>query len=174
MMPNSESPNPETISSSYPQGVGEVELHPWDLGESVEALQTLLNAHGFVLRVDGEFNSRTEAAVRVYQAQHHLRIDGVVGAKTWAMLKKTVQPGTRLLKQGDAGADVYELQGLLGVNGYQLDRNGLFDADTQSCVVAFQQKHKLRSDGVVGTITWNLLRGKPLPPPPPQQKNWFV
>ncbi len=162
----SKSPDPESIA--------EVELHPWDLGDRVEALQTLLNAYGFVLRVDGEFNSRTEAAVRVYQAQHNLRIDGVVGIKTWAMLKKTVQPGTRLLKQGDTGADVYELQGLLGVNGHLLERNGVFDAETHTCVVNFQQKHRLRADGVVGTITWNLLRGKPLPPPPPKQKNWFV
>ena len=165
-MSNSESSNPESMV--------EAELRPWDVGECVEELQKLLNAHGFVLRVDGEFNSRTEAAVRVYQKQHNLRIDGVVGATTWAMLKKTIQPGTRLLKQGHAGADVYELQGLLGVNGYPIDRNGLFDAQTQVCVVAFQQKHKLRANGVVGTITWNLLRGKPLPPPPPKQQNWFV
>jgi peptidoglycan hydrolase-like protein with peptidoglycan-binding domain len=166
MMSNFESPNPESIA--------EVDLRPWDLGERVKELQNLLNAHGFVLRVDGEFNSRTEAAVRVYQAQHNLRIDGVVGAKTWATLKKTVQPGTRMLRQGDAGADVYELQGLLRVNGYQFDRTGVFDAETHACMVTFQQKHKLRADGVVGTITWNLLRGKPLPPPPPKQKNWFV
>ncbi|KAM3090667.1 peptidoglycan-binding protein [Phormidesmis sp. 146-35] len=165
-----------TSSSEPPhfESVTEGELHPWDLGDRVEALQVLLNAHGFVLRVDGEFNSRTEAAVRVYQAQHNLRIDGIVGIQTWAMLKKTVQPGTRSLKQGDSGADVYELQGLLNVNGYSLKRNGVFDPATHAGVVNFQQTHRLRADGVVGTITWNLLRGKPLPPPPPKQQNWFV
>jgi peptidoglycan hydrolase-like protein with peptidoglycan-binding domain len=92
--------------------------------------------------VDREFRTRTEAAVRVYQKQHDLKIDGVVGA-TWAMSKQTVQPGTRLLRQGHAGADIYELQGLLTVNGYPLDRNAVFDEDTQSCVVDFQKKHKL-------------------------------
>ncbi|MCY7273840.1 MAG: peptidoglycan-binding protein [Phormidesmis sp. CAN_BIN44] len=46
------------------------------------------------------------------------------------------------------------------------------DPETQKSVIAFQQMHKLRANGKVGTITWTLLRGKPLPPPP-KQPNWL-
>ncbi|MCY7277741.1 MAG: peptidoglycan-binding protein [Phormidesmis sp. CAN_BIN44] len=67
----------------------EPELRPWDSGEAVAVLQELLNAHGFKLRVDGDFNSRTEEAIRAYQMQHGLRLDCVVDGKTWAMLKHT-------------------------------------------------------------------------------------
>ncbi len=150
--------------------VSEPELRPWDVGEAVVALQELLNAHGFRLRVDGAFNSRTEEAVRAYQFKYRLRLDCTIDAKTWAMLKSTIQPGARLLREGLAGADVYELQGLLNVNGYRVQRHGIFDDETRKCVIAFQQRHKLRANGKVGTITWTLLRGKPLPPP--KQPNW--
>ncbi|MCY7277740.1 MAG: peptidoglycan-binding protein [Phormidesmis sp. CAN_BIN44] len=76
------------------------------------------------------------------------------------------------MREGLTGADVYELQGLLNVNGYSIQRNGIFDPETQKSVIASQQRHKLRANGKVGTITWTLLRGKPLPPPP-KQTNWI-
>lgn len=163
--------DPGILPPTVQEIISEPELRPWDMGETVAVLQELLNAHGFELRIDGAFNSRTEAAVRAYQTKHRLRSDCVVDAATWAMLKSTVQPGTRLLRAGSIGADVYELQGLLNVNGYCVQRNGVFDNETHMGVIAFQQKHKLRANGKVGTITWTLLRGKPLPPMP-KQTDW--
>ena len=177
-MTNSESVNSDSeIDPGNPpptsqEIVSEPELRPWDVGEAVAVLQELLNAHGFKLRVDGAFNSLTEEAVRAYQSQHQLRLDCIVNAETWAILKNSVQPGTRLLRAGLSGADVYELQGLLNVNGYHVQRNSIFDDETRKGVIDFQQKHKLRANGKVGTTTWNLLRGKPLPPPP-KQTNWI-
>jgi peptidoglycan hydrolase-like protein with peptidoglycan-binding domain len=32
---------------------------------------------------DGDFGPRTEAAVRAYQMQHGLQVDGIVGPRTW-------------------------------------------------------------------------------------------
>lgn len=142
------------------------EVFPWDQGAAVVELQELLNAHGYRLRVDGEFGGKTEAAVRAFQAQHHLWVDCVVRASTWLALKSKIQPGTRSLRQGQSGADVYELQGLLQVNGYNLQRTGIFDAETVACVMAFQERCKLKVNGVVGRIMWRLLRGEPLPPSP--------
>ena len=164
--------DPGTPPPTSQEIISEPELRPWDVGEAVAVLQELLNAHGFKLRVDGAFNSRTEEAVRAYQIEHRLRLDCTVDAKTWAMLKNTVQPGMRWLRKGLSGADVYELQGLLNVNGYRVQRHSMFDDETRKGVIAFQQNHKLRADGKVGTITWNLLRGKLLPPPP-KQRHWI-
>jgi peptidoglycan hydrolase-like protein with peptidoglycan-binding domain len=136
------------------------DLYPWDVGPAVSELQELLRAHGFNIRVDGDFGWRTEAALKTYQYQHGLKADGVVGQKTWTALQTTVQPGNRLLRQGHAGADVVELQGLLRVNGCTIARDGVFGLETRSAVIAFQRDHHLKGDGIVDSVTWTLLRGR--------------
>ena len=149
-------------------------LYPWDFGSHVAELQELLRAHGFRLRIDGDFGSTTEAAVKAFQRQHGLRVDGVVDIKTWTALKTKIQPGTRILKQGRTGGDVRELQGLLRVHGYHVSRNGIFDDDTKQAVISFQEKHKLKPNGIVDFITWTVLRaGSPLPTPT-EQTGWFL
>lgn len=56
-------------------------------GDEVEELQALLNAKfGYNLEVDGDYGSKTEAAVKDFQKKHGLTADGVVGPKTWAKL----------------------------------------------------------------------------------------
>lgn len=149
-------------------------LHPWTISPAVAELQELLIAHGFSkLRVDGNFGYLTEAAVKALQRQHGLRIDGCVGPKTWTVLKTAIRPGSRLLRRGHTGADVAELQGLLRVNGYDIDRNGIFCPQTQACIVDFQQQHKLKAEGVIDSVTWALLRGKPLTGTRQKQRQWF-
>lgn len=138
-------------------------LYPWDVGPPVARMQELLRAHGFSLRVDGDYGWRTEIAVKTFQRQQGLRVDGVVGPETWQRLAATVQPGTRPLRYGYSGADVYELQGLLQVNGYAIKRTGFFDGDTKSAVIGFQQEHRLRDDGIVDSVTWALLRNHKTP-----------
>ncbi|WP_245939918.1 peptidoglycan-binding domain-containing protein [Stenomitos frigidus] len=149
-------------------------VRPWDISPAVAELQELLIAHGFSkLRVDGNFGYLTEAAVKTLQRQHGLRIDGCVGPRTWTVLKTAIQPGSRLLRRGHTGADVAELQGLLRVNGYAIDRSGIFCPQTQVYTIDFQQQHKLRTDGVVDAFTWALLRGRPLAEPCRKQRRWF-
>jgi len=64
-------------------------------GADVRRLQELVNKalrpcpH---LDVDGHFGPRTESAVRLYQASVGGCIDGVVGTRTWAALKKKLIP----------------------------------------------------------------------------------
>lgn len=139
-------------------------VSPWERGAAVAELQELLNAQGFRLVVDGDFGGKTEAAVRLYQHQHGLRVNGVVDAPVWRMLRQQVQPGSRLLKRGSRGADVQELQGLLQVNGFSLPRSGYFCEETEHAVVEFQRRYHLLTDGRVDDKVWVLLRGAPLPP----------
>ncbi|HEV2373076.1 MAG TPA: peptidoglycan-binding protein [Streptosporangiaceae bacterium] len=64
---------------------------PTDISEGqisgcVTELQELLNEHGANLAVDGDFGPATLAAVKTYQADHGLSVDGIVGPQTKASL----------------------------------------------------------------------------------------
>ena len=37
--------------------------------------------------VDGRMGKKTKAAIKEFQRNHHLRADGIVGEKTWSLLK---------------------------------------------------------------------------------------
>jgi len=60
-------------------------------GGAVERLQTWLVDLGFTLSVDHDFGPTTEAMVKVFQRDHGLTIDGIVGSKTWAALAEARQ-----------------------------------------------------------------------------------
>jgi len=55
-------------------------------GLYVEELQEMLDKRGYTLKVDGKFGNETEEAVEAFQADNGLKVDGVVGAKTWGKL----------------------------------------------------------------------------------------
>lgn len=61
-------------------------------GEAVEGLQRRLVVHGFPIAIDGDFGPGTETAVRSFQAQHGLTVDGLVGRDTLARLAKDPPP----------------------------------------------------------------------------------
>lgn len=58
-------------------------------GEDVKKLQKVLNARGLCpepIVIDGVFGPTTLTAVKKFQRQAHLHVDGVVGGKTWDRL----------------------------------------------------------------------------------------
>ena len=57
-------------------------------GESVKWLQYALNEHGANLTIDGIFGKQSKLAVLLFQKDHGLVQDGIVGPKTIAELKK--------------------------------------------------------------------------------------
>lgn len=61
-------------------------------------------------------------------------------------------PGKLLRRGQPASADVAYMQNKLGVNP-----TGPFGPQTHAAVVAFQKKHKLLADGIVGPLTWSKL-----------------
>lgn len=60
-----------------------------DVGQPVEALQTMLALYGYGVRVDGSFDSETAAAIRAFQRHFRpARVDGVADASTIGTLHK--------------------------------------------------------------------------------------
>ena len=62
-------------------------------GDAVRELQTMLLKLGYDLGpcgIDGDFGKATEAAVRSFQSDHRLTVDGVVGPVTYGELEKSV------------------------------------------------------------------------------------
>lgn len=67
---------------------------------------------------------------------------------------------TRILRQGDTGADVRRLQIILsGYPGYDsvLQLDGIFSSPTKAALMRFQQAYGLNADGVAGTQTFNKI-----------------
>ena len=61
-------------------------------GASVKLIQTLLkglgynNTDGTPLKIDGDAGSNTDAAIRKYQGNNGLSVDGIAGKNTWAKI----------------------------------------------------------------------------------------
>jgi peptidoglycan hydrolase-like protein with peptidoglycan-binding domain len=119
-------------------------------GENVRSVQYLLNAHGSNLAVDGDFGPKTDAAVRAFQADHGLGVDGIVGDQTWPVLIIEVSSGNT----GDA---VRAVQSQIHSRSGWLAIDGIFGPETESAVRFFQQDTGLAVDGIVGPDTWNTL-----------------
>lgn len=125
-------------------------------GNFVYLLQFILNQYGYNLSVDGIFGTRTLNAVRDFQRNNSLSVDGLVGNNTWKTL--LTLPPYPLLKQNYRGAYVTFLQQLLESNLYPVGGiDGIFGTRTLNAVRAFQQANGLAVDGIVGNNTWNAL-----------------
>jgi peptidoglycan hydrolase-like protein with peptidoglycan-binding domain len=59
-----------------------------DSGNAVRVLQRLLSSNGYPVRIDGNFGALTETAVKAFQSQQNLLVDGIVGPKTWQKLTR--------------------------------------------------------------------------------------
>ena len=125
-------------------------------GNFVYLLQFILNEYGYNLTVDGIFGSRTLNAVRDFQRNNSLSVDGLVGTNTWRTL--LTLPPYPLLRESYRGAYVTLLQQLLESNLYPVGGiDGIFGSRTLSAVRAFQGANNLTVDGLVGNDTWNAL-----------------
>ncbi len=142
-------------------------LQPWplvrqnDKAHPVPSLQYLLRQRGHVVTVDGDFGPRTDAAVRAFQQEKNLAVDGIVGPLTWQALIVTVRRPDR----GEAVKAVqeeFQFRNLSGDPGQGPQVDGIFGPVTEDAVRAFQNAVRadvpaMAVDGIVGPMTWQAL-----------------
>ncbi len=126
----------------------------------IKEVQTILKAKGlYTGEIDGVYSGIIVTAVRLFQQQNGLTIDGRVGANTWkVLLGGTVTPSVpvrpSVLRPGDKNAYVKELQQNLVTLGYSnVPVDGVYGAKTTAAVKALQRKHALDVDGKAGPKT---------------------
>lgn len=153
-------------------------------GDEVRVIQYYLNVISTyydtipAVTSNGVFDENTEAAVRAFQESFGLNVDGIVGRQTWQSMQDVYEsilqttelidggvplfPG-RVLQPGFEGEDVTTVQEELAYLSQvyteipPVEITGVYDAQTEAAVRAFQELFGLEVDGVVGVTTWDTI-----------------
>ena len=147
-------------------------------GQDVIDLQIRLASLGYYADViSGNYLTNTRNAIRWFQYNNNLFVDGIAGPATLSRVYSpsaigagaghpTASPGptsgavafTRNLYRGLSGADVTYMQQLLGNLGYfSGGPTGYFGSETEWAVRTFQTYNNLYSDGIAGQATFSRL-----------------
>ncbi|MFA9457618.1 peptidoglycan-binding protein [Halalkalibacter sp. AB-rgal2] len=148
-------------------------------GKHVEQLQKILKEQGyFRTDVTGYFGRVTEAAVRDFQRDMNIKVDGIVGPQTIGKLlnenktevkepeykpslpQETSKLDTsKVYRVGSTGQAVTELQSQLrSVGVFNQDPTGYYGEITATSVRSFQRLHNLKVDGIAGPQTLSKLK----------------
>ncbi|MGI6634304.1 MAG: peptidoglycan-binding domain-containing protein [Christensenellales bacterium] len=138
-----------------------------DKSPRVGVLQLKLQDLNYYHRaIDNKYGYQTYKAVRNFQTDNGLKIDGVAGPETLAALgilpppPGTVPSGLPL-SHGSSGAKVKQVQERLKAMGYYAGAlDSKFQDATKHAVIAFQNNNALTSDGSVGNTTWTRMFSK--------------
>lgn len=143
-----------------------------DTGAAVQQLQTALKQLGYsVGSADGKYGPATEKAVRQFQQDHALTVDGKAGQQTQALVYQLASGSSSSgststttssyfsgnydkLEYGSKGTRVTLLQQALNQLGFSAGKvDGRYGTGTQQAVTAFQRAQGLSADGKAGKQT---------------------
>ncbi len=155
-------------------------------GNEVKLIQYYLNFLSFFnnrlpsIDADGIFGPATENAVKAFQSEYGLTVDGIVGRDTWNRLQDAyfstlnslpdeyrsysslLYPGY-VITTGASGNVVTQLQTFLNViaaNNSAVPSvavDGVYGNETRNAVIAVQKLSGLEQTGAVGALTWNAI-----------------
>lgn len=170
---------PLTIQTDEPTATPSNILKLGATGAAVKDLQQKLKALGYLKgSADGDFGEMTETAVKQFQQQMGLEVDGIAGIETLRKLastsvtakpQKTATPKPTAtakpqysedtyLQVGSTGSLVTKMQDRLIQLGYlDGEATGRFDASTEAAVIAFQKRNCSYWDGIAGKVTLDAL-----------------
>ena len=161
---------PEVDPDAPTYGIPERKLRKGDTGLDVKyTMQRLYDLEYYNGKVDEKFGSGMLKAVKAFQKKNGLTADGVVGAKTIAVLfsssaldaddpvpaepEEEYEEG-RTLSKGMKGEDVKAVQVRLNALGYYDGKlDGVYGDGTRDAVKLFQARNGMTVDGKVGPRT---------------------
>lgn len=154
----------EALGSATAARTGSLPFQPGSRGPGVSDLQTRLARLGYWIGEDviGEYGKGTLDAVRAFQHERGLRVDGVCGPHTWSSLVEAgYRLGDRLLYRRSPmlhGDDVAELQRRLSTLGFDPGGvDGIFGDQTAVALSDFQHNIGIASDAICGSQTLSEL-----------------
>ncbi|KYG34888.1 peptidoglycan-binding protein [Alkalihalobacillus trypoxylicola] len=121
-------------------------------GDQIEELQEKLFEDGFLDKeaIHGSYDNDTKEAVKSFQKEHQLYIDGIAGPQTMGAIM--------VLEEGDDGIYVKALQKILGdFDYYDGEITGDFDNETKNAVKKAQKDLQITVDGIAGPDTFGSL-----------------
>eukprot|EP01027_Heterolobosea_sp_BB2_P019124 GEZU01026864.1.p1 GENE.GEZU01026864.1~~GEZU01026864.1.p1 ORF type:complete len:1370 (+),score=290.92 GEZU01026864.1:72-4181(+) len=146
-------------------GVTNDNIHQGLSGSSIVALQQDLACLGYYKgKIDGIFSHRTVSAVKRFQQDHGLEVNGVMDPITCKELDVANRVardkhGHIMLSRGSCGSKVFQLQNDLYFAGFfqkgKID--GVFGPNTEEAVRSFQEMYKLPVTGIAVQSTFQAL-----------------
>ncbi len=142
-------------------------------GSRVMALQRTLWQLGLPVARDGAFGAATEVALRRFEHEEGLTVDGVADAAQLAAMQRRARPlvqergfASRTLRVGSVGTDVRAIQRLLIDHGVRVPTHGKYTAAIRTRIRSWESSASLRADGVLSRSDAKRLReSTPAPPP---------
>ena len=133
-------------------------------GEMVVQLQQALIDKGYLNgEADGIFGAGTESAVRDFQRKNKLKVDGLAGEKTQALLfsEKAIAKSSGffagdyspITAEADKNRIILLQKALIKMNYLTSLADGIYGSMTEKAVLVFQREHNLKADGIVGKQT---------------------
>ncbi len=182
------------VSELYSEGItiSEVErifsetLRQGSRGNDVRVIQYFLNFLAFFndslkpITADGIFGPATAEAVRTFQREYGLTVDGIVGRATWNAIldayystlnslpdeyrsySSLLYPGYTITT-GSSGNVVTQVQTFLRTIAQNNNAvptvtvDGVYGNQTRAAVIAVQRLANLPQTGIVGPLTWNAI-----------------
>ena len=132
-------------------------------GSQVMALKYLLRQDGYRVTINETFTTgtnSTESAVKSFQKNNNLGVDGKAGTNTLTKLTKragTINSGSK--KSNAVRAVQYLLLCRYSISLGSCGVDGDFGKATLEAVKKFQSWKKISADGIVGPMTWKYLFG---------------
>jgi len=118
-------------------------------GDDVRRLQRALSAAGFAVTADGAFGPNTEGVVKRFQQSCGLVADGVVGPRTWDVLRHHAPRPQRTLQGRSAGGGTLSQAGAQFIARFEGFRGELYDDAAGHCTIGYG--HLVHHGGCNGT-----------------------
>jgi peptidoglycan hydrolase-like protein with peptidoglycan-binding domain len=107
--------------------------------------------------IGGVFGDATEAAVKAFQEQREITVDGIVGKITWLNIDEADQ-SEPVLRLGSTGLPVRRAQKRMSLVGFDVGGvDGRYGPKSEAAVKDLQHRFQITVDGVVGPQTWAVI-----------------